>query len=357
MNWKQNWPETRQHFMDWWKGDGFVISHWGSGLETGKSLRSIENPGLPVSHEQRHTDIDWILRSEEYRLSCNYHGADFLPLVFPDYGTVTLSTFYGVKTRYEKEYILYHPTELSPENDRKLIFDPKNKEFLDMLNISRALKNNSSDRYAVGFPALPPGLDALAEIRGTQDLLMDLVMNPDWVKEKLQEINKAYFEYYEQFYQTLKGADDSSVYGWFMFWGPGRVALAQCDFCAMISPEMFQEFEIPLLRDHCQHMDHTLFHLDGPAAINKLDAILEVEELGAVEFTPGPQVPQGGDPEWYDMYRKIKAAGKSVQAVEMKAEEVVPLMDAVGPEGMYLMVNFQNRDEVESVLKSVEQYR
>ncbi|MBI9102468.1 MAG: hypothetical protein JEY99_08645 [Spirochaetales bacterium] len=357
LNWKQNWPETRQHFLDWWKGEGFIISHWGSGFNTGKSLYGIADPGLPVSHEQRHSDEDWVVRSEEYRLSCNYQGGDFLPLVFPDYGTVTLSTFMGVGMRYEEEYILYHPTDLSPENDRKLTFDLENDRFKAMMNICRKLKNSSLDRYAVGFPALPPGLDVLAEVRGTQNLLLDLIMNPEWVKEKLQEINTAYFEYYEQFYQLLKGKDESSLYGWFMLWGPGRVSLAQCDFCAMISPDMFREFEIPVLREHCNHMDHTLFHLDGPTALDKLDALLEVENLDAIEYTPGPQVPQGGDQGYYDMYRKIKAAGKSVQAVEMRADEVIPLMDAVGPEGMYLMINFQNMNEVESVLKSVEQYR
>jgi len=357
MEWKQNWPETRQHFIDWWNGDGFIISHWGSGFETGLSLYGIDAPPLPESHKQRHTDLDWIIRSEEYRLSCNYHGADFLPIVFPDYGTVTLSTFMGVTRRFEKDYVLYEHTDLSPGNDRKLVFDRQNEQYKSMLDISRTLKEQSAGRYAVGFPALPPGLDALAEIRGVNDLLMDLIMNPQWVKEKLQEINLAYFEYYEQFYQILKDTDDSSLYGWFMLWGPGRVSLAQCDFCAMISPEMFKEFEIPVLREHCDTMDHTLFHLDGPAAVNKLDALLEIESLDAIEFTPGPQVPQGGDPQWYDMYRKIKTAGKSVQAVEMKAEEVVPLMDAVGPEGMYLMVNFENRQQIDDVLKSVEQYK
>jgi len=82
-----------------------------------------------------------------------------------------------------------------------------------------------------------------------------------------------------------------------------------------------------------------------------------LEELDCIEFTPGPQVPQGGHPCWYDLYRRIKKAGKCVQAVEMDPEEVVPLLDAVGPEGMYLMVNFNSEREIEETEKAVEPYR
>ncbi|MDA3955656.1 hypothetical protein [Oceanispirochaeta sp.] len=357
LNWKENWSETQQNFRNWWNRDGFILSHWGTGLETGQSLHGIEAPPLPASEEQRHTDPAWVARNEEYRLSCNWQGADFMPMAFPDYGTVTLATFLGVEPRYEEEYILYHPTDLSPEKDRELTIDPSDRHFVNMLEISRSLMEKSAGRFCVGLPAIAPGLDVLAEIRGTQNLLMDLILNPEWVKEKLEEINRTYFECYDQFYNILKGEDGSSINGWFMFWGPGKVAQAQCDFCAMISPDMFRDFAIPTLKEHCDVLDHSLFHLDGPDAVNKLDALLEIESLDAVEFTPGPQVPQGGDPAWYDMYRKIRKAGKCVQAVSLKPEEVVPLFDEIGSDGMYLMVDFQSRKQVEDTLKQVEQFR
>jgi len=84
---------------------------------------------------------------------------------------------------------------------------------------------------------------------------------------------------------------------------------------------------------------------------------LEVEELDAVEFTPGPQIPGGGDPRLYPMYRKIKEAGKSVQAVWMKAKDVEPLLDAVGPAGMYLEVDVADLAEAEELERVVARYR
>ena len=45
----------------------------------------------------------------------------------------------------------------------------------------------------IGVVPLPDHrLDVLAEIRGTQNLMMDLVMEPEWVHAKLQEIETAY---------------------------------------------------------------------------------------------------------------------------------------------------------------------
>lgn len=86
-----------------------------------------------------------------------------------------------------------------------------------------------------------------------------------------------------------------------------------------------------------------MFHLDGHQCIPHLDLLLDIEPLDAVEWTPDPQVPGGGDPAWYPLYRKILAAGKSVQAIGVKPEEVEPLLDSVGGKGMYIRRTRQRR--------------
>jgi hypothetical protein len=43
-----------------------------------------------------------------------------------------------------------------------------------------------------------------------------------------------------------------------------------------------------------------------------------------------PTVPPGGVPEWYGLYRRIQDAGKSVRAVGVKLDEILPLLDALG---------------------------
>jgi hypothetical protein len=72
-----------------------------------------------------------------------------------------------------------------------------------------------------------------------------------------------------------------------------------------------------------------------------------------------PQVsrPMGGDPMWYDLYRRILNSGKSVQAIGVKPDEVIPLINAVGTNGLYIMVNADNEDEARALEEAVKPYR
>jgi len=78
-----------------------------------------------------------------------------------------------------------------------------------------------------------------------------------------------------------------------------------------------------------------------------------MEPLQAIEWTPQYPLPGGGSPEWYDLYRRIRAAGKSVQAIGVAPEEVEPLLDAVGGEGMLLMVHAPNEEAARRLLTRV----
>jgi hypothetical protein len=87
------------------------------------------------------------------------------------------------------------------------------------------------------------------------------------------------------------------------------------------------------------------------------DELLSIEPLDAIEWTPGAGQPGGGDPCWYDFYRRVKAGGKAVQAIGVRYDEVIPLLDAVGPEGMYIMTGAANEDDAMALVEKVEAYR
>jgi hypothetical protein len=91
--------------------------------------------------------------------------------------------------------------------------------------------------------------------------------------------------------------------------------------------------------------------------MHHLGSLLEIEALDAIEWTPQAGRPDGGDPTWYDLYRKILKAGKSVQAVGVQPDEVIPLLDAVGPAGMYIMVAAENEKAARELEEKVERYR
>ena len=82
--------------------------------------------------------------------------------------------------------------------------------------------------------------------------------------------------------------------------------------------------------------------LDGTQAVRHLDALLEIEPLDAIEWTPQAGIETGGHKRWHEMYRKILSAGKSVQVVNVEPCEVVPLLDGIGNRGVYILIQFKD---------------
>jgi hypothetical protein len=46
-----------------------------------------------------------------------------------------------------------------------------------------------------------------------------------------------------------------------------------------------------------------------------------------------------------------------VQAVGVEPREVVPLLDAVGPEGMYIMTRAADEDAAQKLVNQIQQFR
>lgn len=356
--WKTNWSETKKHFERWWRHDDLILGTFGTGFPAGEPVHeAVADPGPPQSAFARHMDPEWVAARQEFDLSRRHFPGDLLPIAQTDMGTVSLATFLGSEPEFTDVNVWYNTTDLSPSNDTRLELDTNQKWWKRLYAVQKATAARSAGRYLCGLPAIAPNLDVLAELRGVETLLMDLIEEPGWVKQKLAEINQCYFDAFDRMYEISAEPDASSVYYWFMVWGMGKVSQAQCDTAAMISPDMFADLVVPALREQCRWLDHCLYHVDGPDAIDSVDALLEIEELEALEFTPGPKVPQGGAPYWYGLYKKILDAGKSIQIADVKGTEVVPLLDAIGGKGVYILGDYKDRREYEELLKAVEPYR
>lgn len=357
--WKQNWPETRQHFMDWWNHEGLLLGSWGAPRAAGPH-ESVLDPGPAPSITERYTTPERRARRARFHLARCSYGADTLPVADTDMGPGSLATFLGSEPGFSKETVWFHPcidSGTPPERHPPLRFDPDNPWWR---LTEETLKQNAAlakDRYFVGCPDLVENIDILASLRGTEPLLHDFLERPEWVIEKIQEINHVWFEAYSRIYDIIKSDDGAFVYGAFRLWGPGKTAKLQCDASAMFSPAMFEQFVVPALTEQCEWLGHSMFHVDGPECLDKVDALLSIDALDAIEWTPGPQVPQGGSPEWYSLYRRILDAGKSVQALMVMPGEILPLLDAVGGKGMYILTFFTSEREAEELAKQVEPYR
>jgi 5-methyltetrahydrofolate--homocysteine methyltransferase len=195
-------------------------------------------------------------------------------------------------------------------------------------------------------------------MRGTQNLCFDLLDTPDIIKELIRQLDGLFFKYYDAMYDIVKNKDGSSSYTAFKIWGPGKTSKIQCDFSSIMSPEQFREFVLPSLKRECVTLDKTLYHLDGTDAIKHLDAVLEIEELNAVQWEPGDYNVDGGAETWYPLYDKIRAADKGLWIAfrEGKIEDWIykaeKLVKRYGSSGLYLIFPIMSESYAKEILKA-----
>lgn len=357
--WKSNWADTQRRFVDWWDHKGLVIGMWGA-PETSQCIHEqVVAPAKPATLDERYTNAAFRAAENHFRLSRSVFPLDVLPSATTDLGPGSLALFLGSLPGFAEDTVWYHPcveNELEPEKLPPLRFDETNPWWTCSEDILRRCATLARGKYLVTCPDLVENMDALSSLRGAQTLCMDMVERPDWVEQKIREINDVWFAAYQRIYDIIKQPDGSSAFGAFYIWGPGKVAKVQCDSSAMFSPKMYRRFVMPALTAQCDWLDHSLYHLDGTQAILHLDALLEIAPLDAIEWTPQAGIETGGNKRWYDLYRRILSAGKSVQVVNVEPDEVVPLLDGIGNKGVYILIQFKDEREAEQVRKSVEGY-
>jgi hypothetical protein len=351
--WKHNWAESRQHYLDWWAGKGLVVSMWTHLDKNGPPHEVVPQPPPARDLQQYWFDPDWRAAHLHYKLSRSSFKADIPPVANTELGPGSLAAVLGAELEGSTDTVWIHPRAVDSDT---IVLDPTNRWYRLHLDLVAACKRLSEGRYFVGCPDLIEGLDTLAGLRGTQAILLDTVDRPDELEEQVRQVNAIWFEVFDRIYDVIN-EDGEMAFCYFSLWGPGKVAKLQSDISIMMSPPSFRQFVQPYIREQCQWLDYSLYHLDGVGAIRHLDALLEIKELNAIQWTPGVGQPQGGDPKWFDLYRRIRAGGKAVMASWVEVDELAPLLDAVGPEGVHVLMHFENEADIDRASAIAERYR
>jgi 5-methyltetrahydrofolate--homocysteine methyltransferase len=218
---------------------------------------------------------------------------DCLPVADCSFGPGSLATMLGSEPEFTKQTIWFHPCwheVTEPEKLPAITLDRSNRWFQTHHNLLRETRALAGDNFAVGMPDLVEGIDTLASLRDTNLLLLDFIERTEWVFEKVMEIHRVRLEVFDLFYEHCRTAEGWTFHSSFRFGGPGKTDKLQCDLAAMISPAMFRQFVVPHLREHCRHMDHTMFHLDGSECLDKLDDLLAIMEAAYVSAKAGKWV-------------------------------------------------------------------
>lgn len=301
---------------------------------------------------QKWFDPQWRAEYLDWYVAHSSLKADILPVANTQLGPGSLAAILGGVFEGGEDTIWIHP---NPDFTDEIVFNPEHPNWILHKELLKACKAKANGHYFVGMPDLMEGLDVLAALKGTDRVLLDTVMQPEILEQQMQQINDIYFKVFDELYDIIREGDEMA-FCYFSSWAPGKMSKLQSDISTMISQDDYRRFVQPFIREQCQKIDYTLYHLDGVGAMHHLPALLEIEELNAIQWTPGVGEPQGGSPKWYDLYKKILAGGKSVMACWVTLDELKPLLDHIGADGVHLEMDFHNEKEVEQAMRIVEEY-
>ncbi|MGN1069457.1 MAG: hypothetical protein ACI4P5_03515 [Candidatus Fimadaptatus sp.] len=198
--------------------------------------------------------------------------------------------------------------------------------------------------YCLGAPA-----DLSAALMGTEKLLYALVDEPEECARAFEHIKRIIADEFALLDDMCR-RKGGRLNGWHGIWAPGATTPLQEDFSCMIGEEMFHRFCVPHIRDLASMTPYSFYHLDGPGALRHLDALLEIDELRAIQWQPGEGRLRMG--EWVNVLKRILDAGKSCQ-VYACADDVFMLDRELGPERMLYIVT----DTGKNVRELVDRYR
>ena len=350
--WKSNLEETKQRYINWWNHKGIILNMWEHFQEGVQPHAEITPPAPAKDLSQKWFDPQWRAEYLDWYVAHSSLKADILPVANTQLGPGSLAAILGGVFEGGEDTIWIHP---HPDFTDEIVFNPEHPNWILHKELLKACKAKANGHYFVGMPDLMEGLDVLAALKGTDRVLLDTVMQPEILEQQMQQINDIYFKVFDELYDIIREGDEMA-FCYFSSWAPGKMSKLQSDISTMISQDDYRRFVQPFIREQCQKIDYTLYHLDGVGAMHHLPALLEIEELNAIQWTPGVGEPQGGSPKWYDLYKKILAGGKSVMACWVTLDELKPLLDHIGADGVHLEMDFHNEKEVEQAMRIVEEY-
>lgn len=347
---KPDWDQSKKRFEAWWHGEAHdrVLLQVVANSDDRDSLPPFHYPEDPL---ERWLSVDFRLRELEYHRSRVYLGGDSFPYLDTTIGPGTMSLYLGSKPGFHHETVWYNPCVEDITTADVPVYDHENRYWNFTQELTRKGLEHFDGEALVSFPDLIEGLDTVSSLVGNDELLYYLIDAPEHVHRFMRAVTDLYFEYYDRLYNMIKDENGGSCFSAFQTWAPGRIAKVQCDFSAMISAAMFEEFEVPYLAEQCSRLDYSVYHLDGPVCIQHLDLLLGIKDLNAIQWTPGAGQPWATDPSYIPMYKKIRAAGKSVMVRGGTPDQARVLVEELGPEGLDISIGIETRQEADEVVK------
>lgn len=340
-------------FEAWWQGgrlDRPPVSLW---VEHKHSLRAPRSNHATL--RDRWLDVEFQVESALAHLETSPCLGDSVPAWTPNVGPDLTSTLFGAELIFGETTSWCQHTLHDTADWERFIETPPDFDNVYWKTIDAMITRGTerfAGRYFVAMPDLHGSFDMLAGLRGPENVCLDIVDAPELVRQASLHAAKAYVEGYRRLYQRLTALGQPST-TWCSYLHNGPAYIPSCDFWCLVSREIGVNLIQPSIEIEMAPLERTIFHLDGPQALQHLDTMLQLPRLNAVQWVYGAG--QGNASKWLQVYRRCRQAGKAVQIVAEDAADALHVLRELGPDGLWLTIGspFRNADRATEFLDEV----
>jgi hypothetical protein len=353
MLYKNDWEKAKERFNAWWKNDIIdrAIIQVTAPIDPGQTeiiftewdlVHNLDNP-------------DKVIDSFEKYCQNVYFGGESMPNLWLNYGPGIVSGYIGAVPKVREDTVWFETPKDWDTIFKEVEFDAENEWWKTTKFHASRIFERSKNKYFAGNSDLGGNLDILASLRGTEELLIDLFDCPENVKKILKKINQLWLRYFNEL-NDLLSAKTEGTSNWMSLWCEKVWYPLQCDFSAMISPKLFEEFVAPYLAEQCQWLDNSIYHWDGPGEIPHLDILLDIPDLHGIQWTSGAGNPGVGSEKWFPLYKRIQAKNKLLVLHDMDLNDIENVYKNLSPKGLLISARCKSKEEADELLKKVEKW-
>jgi 5-methyltetrahydrofolate--homocysteine methyltransferase len=330
---EEAWERVERDTMAWWAGELERPLVWlavTDPVERPKPYGFMSNYPLSLPAEA-------LVDCYAPHLAATRFYGDAFPWVWVNFGPGILAGVLGAQVHSvsePSETVWFTPREKIPIEEMQLSLDPENVWWKRVKEITSAFLERYDGLLQVSHTDLGGNLDILASFRETQQLLFDVVEQPEEVLRLSKQITAHWLRCYNELDALIRPICRGSSC-WTPVWSSGKTYMLQCDFSYMISPAMFEKFVLPDLAACCDTLDHGFYHLDGKGEIPHLDLLLSIPRLSGIQWIPGDGAPPPED--WLPLLKRIRDGGKRCQ-VFVTPEGARKIVDHLGGRGFLFVI-------------------
>ena len=293
-------------------------------------------------------DMDEVIDEALARAEATYYAGEAIPSFFPSFGPDEIAVFTGAEFAWsddsaETNWSVPHVEDWDEALPLRL--QAEHPLWQRMVALNRRAVERLAGKMLIQPIDLHTNMDLLAAVRGPQRLCMDLRDRPEAIDRAMVSARAIFPETWTALSQAARMDEWGYCHAGFSMTG---MAVLQCDFSAMIGPEMFRRWVLPALEEEAEIVKHVIYHWDGPAARVHTADLIASRGLHTLSYVPGDG---HGDPiDHIELHKHVQAGGKAVQ-VWGTPDQIKRMHRELRPDKVCYFASAATPDEADALLE------